>query len=149
MVRGRSGQRARPPDEGEPVFGPAYYLEFAPGIAEDESILDETGLEVDTLFDHYDNVIRIIDSSALSDGVEFKYYAPDVGEITEAEIAPDGSTTIKTDLYRTGTVGAGDTDDVGRRGRGAVEAPRGRELGTWATRATSIRPRWPGRAPRS
>ena len=57
-------------------------------------------------------MIRIIDSSALSDGVEFKYYARDVGEITEAEIAPDGSTTIQTDLYRTGTVGAGDTDDA-------------------------------------
>ena len=89
-----------------PVFGPAYYLEFAPGIAEDESIIAETGLSVETPFDHYDDVIKIIDSSALSTGIENKYYAPGVGEITEAEIAPDGSITRKVDLYRTGDVGA-------------------------------------------
>ena len=94
-----------------PEFGPAYYLEYAPGIAEDESIIAETGLSIDTPFDHYDDVIKIIDSSALSTGIENKFYAPGVGEITEVALAPDGSIKTKVDLYRTGDVGAQDPDD--------------------------------------
>ncbi len=94
-----------------PEFGPAYYLEFAPGIAEDESIIAETGLSIKTPFARYDDVIKIIDSSALSTGIENKFYAPGVGEITEVAVAPDGSITTKVDLYRTGDVGAQDPDD--------------------------------------
>jgi hypothetical protein len=94
-----------------PEFGPAYYLEFAPGIAEDESIIAETGLSIKTPFGRYDDVIKIIDSSALSTGIENKFYAPGVGEITEVALAPDGSITTKVDLYRTGDVGAQDPDD--------------------------------------
>jgi hypothetical protein len=95
-----------------PEFGPAYYLEFAPGVAFDESILVETGLSVDTPFDHYDDVAKFIDSSVLSTGIEFKYYAPGVGEITELAVAPDGSTESRVDLYRTGQVGVSDPDDA-------------------------------------
>ncbi|WEX75564.1 hypothetical protein PYH37_000991 [Sinorhizobium numidicum] len=98
--------------KASPEFGPAYYLEFAPGIAEDESIIAETGLSVKTAFGQFDDVIKIIDSSALSTGVEFKYYAPGVGEITELAVAPDGSTTSKVDLYRKGQVGVADPDDT-------------------------------------
>ncbi|WP_331373124.1 hypothetical protein [Sinorhizobium chiapasense] len=97
-----------------PEFGTAYYLEFAPGIAEDESILAETGLSVKTPFGQFDDVIKIIDSSALSTGAEFKFYAPGVGLITERALAPDGTTTSQVDLYRQGVVGVpdDDTDDV-------------------------------------
>ena len=56
-------------------------------------------------------MIKIIDSSALSTGIENKFYAPGVGEITEVAVAPDGSITTKVDLYRTGDVGAQDPDD--------------------------------------
>ena len=56
-------------------------------------------------------MIKIIDSSALSTGIEYKYYAPGVGEITELAVAPDGSITTKVDLYRTGEVGVPDPDD--------------------------------------
>ncbi|WOS63198.1 hypothetical protein [Sinorhizobium fredii] len=97
--------------KASPEFGPAYYLEFAPGIAEDESIIAETGLHVETSFGEFDDVIKIIDSSALSTGVEFKNYAPGVGLITEAAVAPDGTTTSTVDLYRHGIVGQADTDD--------------------------------------
>ncbi|WEX88283.1 hypothetical protein PZN02_000754 [Sinorhizobium garamanticum] len=95
-----------------PEFGTAYYLEFAPGIAEDESILAETGLSVKTPFGQFDDVIKIIDSSALSTGAEFKYYAPGVGLITETALAPDGTTTSTVDLYRQGVVGVPDPDDT-------------------------------------
>ncbi|ACP23895.1 hypothetical protein NGR_c00920 [Sinorhizobium fredii NGR234] len=97
--------------KASPEFGPAYYLEFAPGIAEDESILAETGLSVKTSFGQFEDVIKIIDSSALSTGVEFKYYAPGVGEITETAVAPDGTATSQVDLYRNGIVGQVDADD--------------------------------------
>ncbi|MBP1885758.1 hypothetical protein [Sinorhizobium mexicanum] len=97
-----------------PEFGTAYYQEFAPGIAEDESILAEIGLSMKTLLGKFEDVIKTIDSSALSTGAEFKYYAPGVGEIAELELAPDGSITSKADLYRQGVVGVpdDDTDDV-------------------------------------
>jgi hypothetical protein len=98
--------------KASPEFGPAYYLEYAPGIAEDESIIAETGLHVETSFGEFDDVIKIIDSSALSTGVEFKYYAPGVGLITETAVAPDGSTTSQVDLYRRGVVGQVDPDDT-------------------------------------
>jgi len=94
-----------------PEFGPAYYLEYAPGIAEDESIIAETGLHVETSFGEFDDVIKIIDSSALSTGIEYKYYAPGVGLITEAAVAPNGMTTSTVDLYRQGIVGQMDRDD--------------------------------------
>ncbi|MBB4183794.1 hypothetical protein GGE07_000407 [Sinorhizobium terangae] len=97
-----------------PEFGTAYYQEFAPGIAEDESILAEIGLSMKTPLGKFEDVIKTIDSSALSTGAEFKFYAPGVGEIAELELAPDGSITSKADLYRRGVVGVADddTDDV-------------------------------------
>ncbi|WP_034883203.1 hypothetical protein M728_000098 [Ensifer sp. WSM1721] len=98
--------------KASPEFGPAYYLEYAPGIAEDESIIAETGLRVETPFGEFDDVIKIIDSSALSTGIEFKYYAPGIGEITELAVAPDGSTASQVDLYRRGVVGQVDPDDT-------------------------------------
>ena len=97
--------------KASPEFGPAYFIEHAPGIALDESIIAETGLSIKTPFGRFDDVIKIIDSSALSTGIENKFYAPGVGEITEVAVAPDGSITTKVDLYRTGDVGAQDDDD--------------------------------------
>ena len=105
--------------KASPEFGPAYYLEYAPGIAEDESIIAETGLSIDTPFGHYDDVIKIIDSSALSTGIEFKFYAPGIGEITERAVAPDGSTTTMVDLYRTGAGRRARYRRLGRRHPGA------------------------------
>ncbi|MDK1491753.1 hypothetical protein QN219_17065 [Sinorhizobium sp. 7-81] len=94
-----------------PEFGPAYYQEFAPGIAEDESIVAETGLSFKTPIGGFDDVIKTIDSSALSTGVEFKYYAPGIGEIAEVALAPDGTITSEVDIYRRGVVGQADPDD--------------------------------------
>ncbi|AWI59567.1 hypothetical protein [Sinorhizobium fredii] len=94
-----------------PEFGPAYYQEFAPGIAEDESIVAETGLSFNTPIGGFDDVIKTIDSSALSTGVEFKYYAPGVGGIAEVALAPDGTITSEVDIYRRGVVGQADPDD--------------------------------------
>ncbi|OAP41208.1 hypothetical protein AU381_04860 [Sinorhizobium glycinis] len=97
--------------KASPEFGPAVYQEFAPGIAEDESILAETGLSLKTPLGKFKDVIKTIDSSALSTGVEFKFYAPGVGLITETAVAPDGTTTSTVDLYRQGIVGQEDPDD--------------------------------------
>ena len=72
-------------------------------------------MSVDTPFGHYDDVVKIIDSSALFDGIEFKFYAPGVGEITEQALAADGSTTSVVDLYRNVDLGGADSDDGGDR----------------------------------
>jgi hypothetical protein len=96
--------------KAQPDLGPAYYLEYAPGIAEDESIIVATGLTVETPFRTYEDVVQVIDSSALSEGIEFKYYAKGVGEITEKAFAADGTVTTVVDLYRDARVGAGDND---------------------------------------
>jgi hypothetical protein len=101
--------------KAQPLLGPAYYLEYAPGIAEDESIIVATGLTVETPFRTYEDVVQVIDSSALSDGIECKYYAKGVGEITEQAFAADGTVTTVVDLCRDARVGAGDknnADDV-------------------------------------
>jgi hypothetical protein len=83
----------------EPGFGPAYYLEHALGVAEDESIvvgLDET---VTIENDSFDGVLKVMDSSALHpDGAEFKFYAPGVGEIAEQALNRDGTVDITTEL---------------------------------------------------
>jgi hypothetical protein len=83
----------------EPGFGPAYYLEYALGVAEDESIvvgLDET---VTIENDSFDGVLKVMDSSALhTDGAEFKFYAPGVGEIAEQALNRDGTVDITTEL---------------------------------------------------
>jgi hypothetical protein len=92
----------------EPGFGPAYYLEYALGVAEDESLpvgLDET-VTIDQ--GQYENVLKVVDSSVLNpDGVEFKYYAPGVGEIREEALLRDGSVDFTTDLQGIRTVAGG------------------------------------------
>jgi hypothetical protein len=99
--------------KAEPTLGPAYYLEYAPGIAEDESIIVATGLTVTTPFGTYEDVVQVIDSSALNTGIEFKFYAPGVGEITEKAFAEDGTVTTVVDLYRDVRLGVADPDDSG------------------------------------
>jgi hypothetical protein len=83
----------------EPGFGPAYYREFARGLAEDESLpvgLDET-LIID--LGQFENVLKVVDSSVLHpDGFEFKYYAPELGEIREEDLNRDGTVDFVTDL---------------------------------------------------
>jgi hypothetical protein len=83
----------------EPGFGPAFYLEHALGVAEDESMvvgLDET---VTINNRQFDGVLKVMDSSALHpDGAEFKFYAPGVGEIAEQALNRDGTTDITTEL---------------------------------------------------
>ena len=93
--------------KAEPEVGPAIYLEYAPGVAEDETMTIATGLRVETPFGTYRNVIQNIDSSVLSTGIEFKYYARGIGEITEREVQPDGSTGTVVNLYRTAGRAAG------------------------------------------
>ena len=92
----------------EPGFGPAFYLEHALGVAEDESIvvgLDETVTIGDSSFE---GVLKVMDSSALHpDGAEFKFYAPGVGEIAEQALNRDGTVDITTELQGHRQAGSG------------------------------------------
>jgi hypothetical protein len=92
----------------EPGFGPAFYLEHALGVAEDESIvvgLDET---VTIHRGSFEGVLKVLDSSVLNpDGAEFKFYAPGVGEIVEQALNRDGTVDITTEFQGQQQVGSG------------------------------------------
>jgi hypothetical protein len=92
----------------EPGFGPAFYLEHALGVAEDESIV--VGLDEAVTIDKgsFEGVLKVLDSSALHpDGAEFKFYAPGVGEIAEQALNRDGTTDITTELQGQQQAGGG------------------------------------------
>lgn len=71
----------------EPKVGDAYFQELYRGVAEDEGEVIATGLHVDTDFGSFNDVVKILDTSALEPGVgSFKYFAPDVGMVLEEEV---------------------------------------------------------------
>ncbi len=70
-----------------PTAGDDYFQEFYAGVAEDEGEVIATGLHVDTDFGSFDDVVKILDTSALDPGVgAYKYYAPGFGLVLEEEI---------------------------------------------------------------
>ena len=79
--------------ETAPATGDSYFQEFYPGVAVDEGEVIATGLDLETDFGSFSNVVKILDTSALDPGVgAFKYYAPGIGQVFEEEIllaAPD------------------------------------------------------------
>ena len=97
---------------GDPAFGAATYEEFAPGVAEDESIIASLSESADTALGHFDDIVMTINTSSLSPiGVETKLYASGVGVIADTDIAPDGEVTASSSIYRRSTVGRVDADD--------------------------------------
>lgn len=78
--------------------GQAYFQEFAPGVAEDQA--EVTSLtETLTLGDaRFENVLRTLETTALEpDVLDFKYYAPGVGQVRTEEIA-EGEVVLTVDL---------------------------------------------------
>lgn len=70
-----------------PTVGDDYFQEFYAGVAEDEGEVIETGLHVDTDFGSFDDVVKILDTSALEPGIgAYKYFAPGVGLVMEEEV---------------------------------------------------------------
>ncbi|MGI0526721.1 calcium-binding protein [Rhizobium giardinii] len=70
-----------------PTAGDDYFQEFYAGVAEDEGEVIATGLHVDTDFGAFDDVVKILDTSALDPGVgAFKYFAPGIGLVLEEEV---------------------------------------------------------------
>lgn len=86
--------------QAEPGFGAAYYQEYDVGNAEDEAIVAETGVEVTTGLGTFTDVVKTIDYTALSpDDAEFKYYAPDVGQVLIEEGLDDaGEPELRVEL---------------------------------------------------
>ena len=71
----------------DPQPGDSYFQEFFAGVAEDEGEVIATGLEVETDFATFDDVVKILDTSGLDPGVgAFKYFAPGVGQVLEEEV---------------------------------------------------------------
>ena len=70
-----------------PMAGDSYFQEFYAGVAEDEGEVIATGLHVETDFGSFDDVVKILDTSALEPGVgAYKYFAPGVGLVLEEEV---------------------------------------------------------------
>ncbi|MCV9962601.1 hypothetical protein OIU34_11895 [Pararhizobium sp. BT-229] len=70
-----------------PTTGDDYFQEFYAGVAEDEGEVIATGLHVETDFGSFDDVVQILDTSALEPGVgAYKYFAPGVGLVMEEEV---------------------------------------------------------------
>jgi Ca2+-binding RTX toxin-like protein len=106
----------------DPGFGPAFYLEYAPGIAEDESVV--IGVDETVVVDGqtYEGVVKILDTSRLlPEGAEFKYYAPGLGEVIEQAMDHDGTVTGVTKFR-----GARDVGDEAGNDANDLEIPLGR-----------------------
>ncbi|WP_349437127.1 calcium-binding protein [Pararhizobium sp. A13] len=70
-----------------PTAGDDYFQEFYAGVAEDEGEVIATGLHVDTDFGSFDDVVKILDTSALDPGLgAYKYFAPGIGLVMEEEV---------------------------------------------------------------
>lgn len=64
--------------------GVAYLQEFAEGIAEDKAKIEAIGITVQVPFNTYSDCLKTKEWSDLEKGViEYKFYAPGVGEIKE------------------------------------------------------------------
>lgn len=101
--------QATPTDDDQP-----YYQEYSAGVAEDIGEVVATGL---MNIDGYDDVVQTADTSALEPGiVEYKYYAPGVGQIrVEEEIDENGIPQLVFHLDNTRAVpapGAVDASDL-------------------------------------
>lgn len=68
---------------GDPQIGDIFSPEAAPGEAEEEAEIIETGLDYTTPFGDFNDVIRVEEHGLLDDSVGWKYYAPGVGMIAE------------------------------------------------------------------
>jgi Ca2+-binding RTX toxin-like protein len=72
--------------EVDPTVGDSYFQEFFPGIAVDEGEVVATGLDVEIDSGEFEDVIKILDTSALEPGAgDFKYFAPGIGMVLEEE----------------------------------------------------------------
>lgn len=85
----RSGENGALPGVFMPgtfLLGARYYQEIAPGVALDRAEHVRMGLSVDVPFGHFDDVVRIRESSGLESGREYKLYAPGVGVIMDENL---------------------------------------------------------------
>jgi hypothetical protein len=72
--------------EARPKTGDSYFQEFYEDVAEDEGEVIATKLHVDIDFGSFNKVIKILDTSSFElDVGAFKYYAPNIGMVTEEE----------------------------------------------------------------
>ena len=71
--------------------GQNYYQEYLVGEAVDEGTILALGESVTVPAGSFDNVLRILDSSALFPETGHKSYAPGIGSIMELEFDADGN----------------------------------------------------------
>ncbi|MEM7555457.1 MAG: hypothetical protein AAF378_15425 [Cyanobacteria bacterium P01_A01_bin.84] len=91
---GVDGAKAGFEMKANPQVGDNYYQEFFPGEAEDEAIVVGTNESITIGLGTFENVLKIRDFSQLEPDIsEFKYYAPEVGQILADEgITKEGGT---------------------------------------------------------
>ncbi|WP_193369550.1 calcium-binding protein [Pelagibius marinus] len=93
----------------DPQVGDSYYQEFLAGEAEDEGLVLGTDEDVSIAFGDFDQVLQTQDTTALEpDVLEYKYYAPGVGQIlTEEDIDEEGEPELSVELIGIRQTGPG------------------------------------------
>ena len=96
----------------DPDVGDDYFQEFAPGIAEDEGLVVGVDQEVSIGLGDFDGVLKTLDTTELEPGVaEFKYYAPDIGQVLGEEgLDDEGVPELVLELQGIREVGGNDDD---------------------------------------
>lgn len=86
-LAGTGGNRPGLAMPGTPRVGMRYYQELAPGVAMDRAEIVSTDDTCRTPAGTFANCLRVREDTPLEPGVtEYKYYAPDVGLVQDAEV---------------------------------------------------------------
>ncbi len=84
--------------DGTPEVGEGYYQRFDLGEAEEQAEIVNLDAAIDD-FGDYQNILQVKEFSALeTDGFEFEYYAPGVGQIYSEEFNVDGDLIFESSL---------------------------------------------------
>ncbi len=84
--------------DGTPEVGEGYYQRFDINEAEEQAEIVSLDAAIDD-FGDYDNILQVQEFSTLeSDGFDYEYYAPGVGQIYTQELNANGDVIFETSL---------------------------------------------------
>lgn len=94
--------------DGTPEVGEGYYQRFDIGEAENQAEIVNFDAAIDD-FGDYDNLLQVKEFSAIeSDGFDFEYYAPGVGQVYTEELNANGDVIFETSLISVEQVSVSD-----------------------------------------
>lgn len=85
-LAGENGARFGLGMPGTPLIGARYYQEIAPGVALDRAEIVSLTETLSTPAGEFQNVLKILETTPLESGREFKYYAAGVGLLQDGKL---------------------------------------------------------------